>query len=104
MVDREPDGSFSIISDTNTRQLSHVPTEKQTTLARARKPLMDTYFKRAAAKDLRWNVTLFPTEAHAMEAEMSLDEYEDIYYEACLRRRGGSGGRVEEDGGDDTRA
>src|SRR5688572_7116113 len=36
--------SFSVISDTNTRQLSHAPTEKQTTLARARRPLMDTYF------------------------------------------------------------
>ena len=29
-------------------------------------------------------VTLFPTEAHAMDAEMSLDEYEDFFYDACL--------------------
>ncbi|MDQ4065053.1 MAG: aminopeptidase, partial [Actinomycetota bacterium] len=28
--------------------------------------------------------TLFPTEAHAQEAEMSLAEYEDFYYGACL--------------------
>ena len=76
--------SFAIISDTNTRQLSNVPTEKQTTVARSRKPMMERYFERAAKKELRWNVTLYPTEALAMEAEMSLDEYEDMYYEACL--------------------
>ena len=76
--------SFSVISDTNTRQLSRVPTEKQTTVARSRRPMMERYFERASTKELRWNVTLFPTEAHAMEAEMSLDEYEDMYYEACF--------------------
>ena len=76
--------SFSIISDTNTRQLSRVPTEKQTRVARSRKPIVDKFFERAAKKDLRWNVTLFPTEALAMEADMSLDDYSDLYYKACL--------------------
>ena len=76
--------SFTVISDMNTRQLSRIPTEKQTTVARSRQPMMERYFERAARKELRWNVTLFPTEALAMEAEMSLDEYEDLYYEACF--------------------
>ncbi|MDQ4143880.1 MAG: aminopeptidase [Actinomycetota bacterium] len=76
--------SFSIISDTNTRQLSRVPTEKQTMASRARKPMFDTFFNRAARNELRWNVTLFPTEALAMEADMSLDDYSDLFYEACL--------------------
>ncbi len=76
--------SFNIISDTNTRQLSRVPTEKQNRLARARKPIQDTFFARAATKELRWNVTLFPTEALAMEADMSLDDYSELYYKACL--------------------
>jgi aminopeptidase len=75
---------FSIISDTNTRQLSKVDPGKQTKVATARKPLMDRYLQRAADGTLRWNVTLFPTEAHAQEAEMSLVEYEDFYYKACL--------------------
>ncbi|HYN35599.1 MAG TPA: aminopeptidase [Actinomycetota bacterium] len=76
--------SITVISDTNTRQLSRIPTEKQAIVARSRRPMMERYFERAAAKELRWNVTLYPTEALAMEAEMSLDEYEDLYYEACL--------------------
>ncbi|MBA3432077.1 MAG: aminopeptidase [Actinobacteria bacterium] len=78
------DVSFDIISDTNTRQLSRVDPARQATSARARKPLLDRFLERGASGDFRWNVTLFPTEAHAMDAEMSLDEYEDFYYGACL--------------------
>ena len=78
------DCMFSIISDTNTRQLSKTDPAKQTRVSAARKPLMDRFLERAAEGDLRWNVTLFPTEAHAQEAEMSLAEYEDFYYGACL--------------------
>lgn len=78
------DVSFSIISDTNTRQLSKIDPARQVLRAKARKPLMERFLKRAAEGEFRWNVTLFPTEAHAMDAEMSLDEYEDFYYGACL--------------------
>ncbi len=78
------DVRFTIIADTNTRQLSKVDPGKQGVVSRARKPLMDVLMNRGASRDLRWNVTLFPTEAHAMDAEMSLEEYEDFYYSACL--------------------
>jgi aminopeptidase len=78
------DASFSIISDTNTRQLSRIDPKQQTTVARARKELNDTWMKRAADGEYRWNVTLFPTEAYAMDAQMSLAEYEDFYFAACL--------------------
>ena len=78
------DVSFHIISDTNTRQLSRVDPTRQSLASRARKPLMDTYMKRSAAGEYRWNISLFPTEALAMEAEMSLAEYEDFFYRACF--------------------
>jgi aminopeptidase len=78
------DVSFSIISETNTRQLSKLDPLRQVISRQARKPLFDRYLERASKGELRWNVSLFPTEAHAMEAEMSLDEYEDFYYAACL--------------------
>ena len=32
----------------------------------------------------RWALTLFPTNAYASEAEMSLADFEDFYYGACL--------------------
>ena len=78
------DVSFSILSESNTRQLTKADPGKQARVASARKPLMKTFFQRSASGDLRWNVTLFPTEAQAQEAEMSLAEYEDFYYAACL--------------------
>ena len=78
------DASFTIVSDTNTRQLSKIDPERQSITSRARKPLMKRWMERAAAGEYRWNLTLFPTEAHAMEAERSLAEYEDLYYGACL--------------------
>ena len=40
--------------------------------------------KRAAAGEYRWALTLFPTHAYASEAGMSLREYEDFFYAACL--------------------
>jgi aminopeptidase len=40
--------------------------------------------KRAAEGEFRWCYTLFPTSAYASEAEMSLADYEDFYYGACL--------------------
>ncbi len=78
------DVGFAIISDTNTRQLSKVDPARQVIASKARRPLLDTSMKRAAKGEYRWNVTLFPTEAHAMDAEMSLDEYEEFFYGACL--------------------
>jgi aminopeptidase len=78
------DVSFSIISESNTRQLSKIDPARQAIRAKARKPLLEKYMQRAARGELRWNVTLYPTEAHAMDAEMSLSEYEDFYYGACL--------------------
>ena len=78
------DVSFSIIADTNTRQLSKIDPRRQVVASQARRPLTERFLERAAAGEVRWNVTLFPTEAHAMEAEMSLSEYEDFYYAACL--------------------
>lgn len=78
------DVDFSILSDVNTRQLSRIDPARQVTASKARRPLMDRRMQRGAAGELRWCVTLFPTEAIAMEAQMSLEEYEDFFYSACL--------------------
>ncbi len=40
--------------------------------------------KRSADGEHRWVYTLFPTNAYASDAEMSLAEFEDFYYGACL--------------------
>jgi aminopeptidase len=83
MVDNV-DVRIAIGASTNTRELSGVPPEKQTKRQSATGPLMTRAMKRAAEGEFRWVYTLFPTSAYASEAEMSLADYEDFYYGACL--------------------
>jgi aminopeptidase len=78
------DVTFAILAPENTRQLTHADTDKQTRWSRARKDLMKRSMERTAAGEYRWNLTLFPTEGLAMDAQMSLEEFEDLYYGACL--------------------
>ena len=40
--------------------------------------------ERSAEGDLRWNVTMFPTDAYASGASMSQASFEDFLYRACL--------------------
>ena len=40
--------------------------------------------ERSAEGSFRWCYTLYPTSAYASEAEMSLVDYEDFYFGACL--------------------
>ncbi|HVY97376.1 MAG TPA: aminopeptidase [Solirubrobacterales bacterium] len=83
MVDNA-DVRIAVGASTNTRELSGVPPEKQTLRQSATGELMQRAMKRSAEGDFRWVYTLFPTSAYASEAEMSLADYEDFYYGACL--------------------
>ena len=78
------DVRIAVMADANSRELSTVDPAKQARTQRARKPLMETSMRRAAAGEHRWALTLFPTHNYAGEAGMSLSAYEDFYYEACL--------------------
>ena len=78
------DVRISILAETNTKALSNTAPEKMVMNRRARTELMRTFMRRSAAKELRWTVAPFPTNASAQDAEMSLTEYEDFVYGACL--------------------
>jgi aminopeptidase len=78
------DVSISIGASTNTRELSAVPPERQTKRRAATGELMTRSMKRSAEGAYRWCYTLYPTGAYASEAEMSLADYEDLYFGACL--------------------
>jgi aminopeptidase len=83
MVDNA-DVRIAIGASTNTRELSGVPPERQTLRQSVTGDLMTRAMKRSAEGDFRWCYTLYPTSAYASEAEMSLADYEDFYYGACL--------------------
>ncbi len=78
------DVNISIGAPINSRSLTNVDPAKQAAVSRARHPMMTTYMERAATGDLRWVGTDFPTHMLAADAEMSLREYEDLFFAACL--------------------
>jgi aminopeptidase len=78
------DASIGVWTDVNTKQLTSADPAKQSRRSVARRPLSDRLLERAAKKELRWTGTLYPTQAFAQDAEMSLREFEDFVYQACL--------------------
>jgi aminopeptidase len=78
------DVRIGVMADANSRELSSIDPARQARAQKARKVLLETSMRRAAAGDYRWSVTLFPTHAYAAEAGMSLDQYERFFYDACL--------------------
>ncbi len=78
------DVSISIIADANTKAMTRIDPAKMVKRSQAFRELNDTFMRRAAEGEVRWTVTLFPTNAHAQDAEMSLSDYEDFVYNACL--------------------
>ena len=72
------DGSIYIDSSPNTRALSTVDPKKQALYSRTTKPLREKMMKK------KWCLTLFPTQAYAQDAEMSLSEFEDFVYSATF--------------------
>jgi aminopeptidase len=80
----EADVHIVLMADANTRALSGVDPARQTRRKTAFKPLMKRTMERSASGEFRWGLTLFPTQAYAAEADMSLADYEDFYYRACL--------------------
>jgi aminopeptidase len=80
----EADVRIAIIADANPRALSQADPAKQARAQKARKPLMNASMERSAKGDYRWALTLFPTQATASEADMSLARYEEFFYRACL--------------------
>jgi aminopeptidase len=69
-----------IQSEYNTQSLSDIPPEKLKIRRQAHKEIFDTYFERMSTGDMRRVSTLFPTQAYADDAGMSLTEFEDYVY------------------------
>jgi len=78
------DVRIGVGASSNPRELSAVPPERQTRRQAATGELMKRSMKRSAEGSFRWCYTLYPTSAYAAEAEMSLVDYEDFYFGACL--------------------
>jgi aminopeptidase len=78
------DVSISFWAESNTKSFGRIDPARVAMHQAARRPYMKTFMNRAAEGSLRWCGTLFPTNANAQDAEMSLDQYEDFVFRAGL--------------------
>jgi aminopeptidase len=77
------DAVVTIWGDRNTRALSQADPQRLTARIASRRPLTDRFWERIDQGAAAWVGTRFPTDAHAQDANMSLEEYEDFAYGAC---------------------
>ena len=75
---------ISLWASTNTKELNNVDHSRASLAQKASRELMDTYMRRTTEHTFRWVAALYPTEAFAQDAEMSLGEFEDFAYHACF--------------------
>jgi aminopeptidase len=76
------DARLTLWCDWNTKELSNVDPTKIALANGARRELFTIYMDRVAKGDLRWCGTLYPSQAGAQDAEMSLDDYETFVFNA----------------------
>lgn len=76
------DAFFTIWASENTRHLSGVDPERIALRKRSHASISKTMLKRISNGSLRWCGTLYPTNAHAQDAGMSLSDYEAFVYGA----------------------
>lgn len=67
---------------TDTSLLKDIPPDKQSLRSKAMSPILSTQMQRGLSRDLKWCTTLFPTEAYAKEAGMSMADYTAFVYRA----------------------
>lgn len=84
LVVNEFDVTITIRGAVNTKALSNVDPAQQAKREAAHGKIIEVLMQRGAERDLKWVATQFPTNAYAQDAEMSLREYEDFVYTACL--------------------
>jgi aminopeptidase len=84
LVINQFNATLNILAAENTRSLANANPAKQALLSKARGPLQATFMRRQAAGELKWSVTLFPTNAYAQDAGMSLDDFSEFVYGACF--------------------
>lgn len=75
---RHMDKTIRLISSANTRALSGIDPARQARFTKTMKPWKEVLLKKP------WVLTLFPTQAFAQDAEMSLTDFEDFVYHATF--------------------
>ncbi len=83
-ITEEYEVRISVLAEENTHYLSRVDPQKSAWHSAARRHLMKTMMQRSASGSLRWTIAPYPTNAMAQDADMSLSDYADFMYGACM--------------------
>ena len=75
---------LSIQAASNTRAMSGVEPKKMAQVGRANAEMSKIMMQRSATGDLKWCLTVYPTNAMAQEADMSLADYSEFVYGAGM--------------------
>jgi aminopeptidase len=84
LLAEQANARLTIASETNTRRLAGVDPQRQAVLRTALRELGQIRSRRSASGEERWCLTLYPTDAYAQDAGMSLPDFEEFVYEACF--------------------
>ena len=82
------DAWTSLWGTVNTRALTRADPERRRLQLSTHFRMVNRRWERISAGDLAWCGTLYPSQGHAQDAEMSLAEYEDFVHGACHTREG----------------
>ena len=77
------DAVITVWADRNTRALATVDPQRASRRMAAQRALANRYWDRIDAGEARWCGTRYPTDAHAQDADMSLEEYAEFVHAAC---------------------
>jgi aminopeptidase len=77
------DALVTVWADTNTRSFTQLDPHRHQRHIATKRTLRNRYWERIARGEAKWAGTLFPTQGHAQDAELSLREFEDFVFRAC---------------------
>lgn len=78
------DAFLRIWADSNTRALSGIDPQKLAQFGRANAEMSKLMMQRSASGELKWCLTVYPTNAMAQDADMSLMDYTEFVYGAGM--------------------
>jgi aminopeptidase len=84
MITDKADVIISISGSENTRYMTNIDSKLQKMRQAASAEVFKTFVNRVSLGDVRWVGTQYPCNAYAMEADMSLTEFEDFVYRATF--------------------
>jgi aminopeptidase len=78
------DAELNIEATSNRRMLSAIDPQRMARRSKANSPLMKGFLERASRGELHWCLTVYPNNANAQDADMSLRDYTEFVFAAGM--------------------